>query len=55
MVAQPLQPVLQMHGAFGLALVQPTDPLVSARSAAADPTFPLWVAISAVWAAVWMS
>ncbi|CAK9108823.1 unnamed protein product [Durusdinium trenchii] len=55
LVAQPLQPVLQMHGAFGLALVQPTDPLVSARSAAADPTFPLWVAISAVWAAVWMS
>ena len=24
---QPLQPVLEMHGVFGLALVQPSDPL----------------------------
>ncbi|CAJ1404049.1 unnamed protein product [Effrenium voratum] len=26
---QPIQQVLQLHGAFGLALVQPTDPLVT--------------------------
>ena len=29
---QPLQPVLEMHGVFGLALVQPTDPLSRSSS-----------------------
>jgi len=52
---QPLHPVLSMHGVFGLALVQPTDPLVATvagtKSAATGPgIFGLAMALAA-WAA----
>lgn len=32
---QPVQPVLQMRGAFGLALIQSSDPLVERSKASA--------------------
>ena len=38
---QPLQPVFQMHGAFGLALVQPTDPLSQRSLAQLKRLFPI--------------
>lgn len=38
---QPLQPVFQMHGAFGLALVQPTDPLSQRSFAQLKRLFPI--------------
>eukprot|EP00438_Fugacium_kawagutii_P032136 Skav231554 [mRNA] locus=scaffold481:36668:38059:- [translate_table: standard] len=46
---QPLQPVLQMHGVFGLALVQPSDPLSRSSSQLLSVTVSTIMVLASHW------